>query len=374
MSTSEAGQETTCEVEELRRQMAELRRELAQHQSSQTQASKLGWAREPGIDFLAHAGEMGERIRAFDWASTSLGAIENWPESLRTAMSLCLKSPFPTLIYWGSEFLYIYNDAQIPVVGNRHPHALGRPFKEARPEIWPVVRPIVEDVLATGKAARVDDLLLVHRRSGYLEEEYDTCCYTPIMQESGEVGGIFTVVTTTTERVIAQRRLRTRRDLAALNAQGKGAEEVCRMVAQVLAGNPYDIPFALLYLVEDGRQRAQDCLLFQRQPRVSYSPDPAAGSPRGPTDAAGRGTGSKRSGCIRNGTAQCVASPQTGQFAPRLFPPRGQPSAGGLRTRRPGCLDHRSRERLPRCGRARNVTIVEVALPHTFLAGDGVGS
>jgi hypothetical protein len=53
MSTSEAGQETTCEVEELRRQMAELRRELASHQSIQTQASKPGWAREPGIDLLA---------------------------------------------------------------------------------------------------------------------------------------------------------------------------------------------------------------------------------------------------------------------------------------------------------------------------------
>src|SRR5690242_4062481 len=52
---------------------------------------------------LAGGGEMGALMRAQDWSQTSLGPIEDWPQSLRTAISICLDSRFPILIWWGSE-------------------------------------------------------------------------------------------------------------------------------------------------------------------------------------------------------------------------------------------------------------------------------
>src|SRR3712207_5364938 len=80
--------------------------------------------------FLAGGGEMGERIRTFDWSATPPGAPEGWPSSLRAALSICLHSAFPTAIYWGPELIHLYNDAWVPIPADRHPWALGRPASE----------------------------------------------------------------------------------------------------------------------------------------------------------------------------------------------------------------------------------------------------
>jgi len=72
-------------------------------------------------DFLVGGGEMGARIRAHNWAATPLGPIETWPQSLRSALSICLHSSFPTAIYWGPERRILYNDAWAPIPGPRHP-------------------------------------------------------------------------------------------------------------------------------------------------------------------------------------------------------------------------------------------------------------
>jgi len=95
--------------------------------------------------FLGGGGEMGERIRAFDWASTPLGAPETWPQSLRSAVTLCLGSRFPTVIWWGrQELIQLYNDACVPFLGqSKHPAYLGRSGRECWQEIWPTMGPAV---------------------------------------------------------------------------------------------------------------------------------------------------------------------------------------------------------------------------------------
>jgi DNA-binding NtrC family response regulator/signal transduction histidine kinase len=200
---------------------------------------------------------MGERIRAFDWASTPLGPIAGWPQSLRTAVSLCLKSRSPHTIIWGPQFVFLYNDALIPIMGNKHPGSLGRPAPECYAEIWPLVGPMLDSVRSTGRATWSEDTLVVVDRKGYLEETYATFSYVPILLESGAVGGTFEVTVPTTERVIGERRLRTLRDLASRVVGAQRIEEVCRMTADVLAANPYDIPFAQVYLLEGDRKRAR---------------------------------------------------------------------------------------------------------------------
>jgi PAS domain S-box-containing protein len=192
---------------------------------------------------------MGARIRSFDWSSTPLGPIGEWPSSLREAVSLCLLSRFQLAIYWGPQLVLLYNDAERDVLGALHPHALGRPAAEVLADIWDVVGPMLHGVMATGEATWSEDQLLPINRHGFIEESFFTYSYSPIPDRGG-VGGVLLVTVETTQRVLAERRLRTLRELAAETAMARTAEEACRRAAGVLAGNPSDLPFCLLYLTE----------------------------------------------------------------------------------------------------------------------------
>ena len=71
-------------------------------------------------------GEMARRIREMDWSTTPLGSSEAWPQALKLSLAMILASNFPMAIRWGSEQVLIYNDAYRPILGDKHPEALGR--------------------------------------------------------------------------------------------------------------------------------------------------------------------------------------------------------------------------------------------------------
>src|SRR5262249_29205466 len=104
------------------------------------------------LNFLAGGGEMGERIRHFDWSRTPLGPIEHWPQSLKTAARIMLGSRYQMFIWWGDELINLYNDAYAPLLGQRHPSALGQRAEPLWPEIWPVVGPQTQTVLRENRA------------------------------------------------------------------------------------------------------------------------------------------------------------------------------------------------------------------------------
>ena len=187
-------------------------------------------------------------VDEFDWAATPIGSSASWPQSLRTSVSICLASRFPILIWWGPELIKIYNDAYAPILGEKHPRALGARGRDVWPEIWPVIGPMLDQVWYERKATWSDDQLLMMNRHGFLEETYFTFSYSPILDESGGVGGIFTAVSETTTRVVGERRLDTLRRLAARAAEATTVEEACRNAAEILAANPSDVPAAGLYL------------------------------------------------------------------------------------------------------------------------------
>ena len=216
---------------------------VAEQSGSKTPSSVVG------------GGEMGAAIRSFDWSRTPLGAIEGWPLSLRTATNACLSSRFAILVWWGPEFTMIYNDAYREIIAAKHPAALGQSGKECWNEIWDIVGPMLDSVVSSGQPTWSDDLQLLLEPHGYLEECYFRFSYSPIWDESGKVGGVFTPVTETTDRVIGERRLQTLRDLAVRTGEPRGVEQACDAVAAALATNPYDIPFALLYLTESSTQQ-----------------------------------------------------------------------------------------------------------------------
>jgi PAS domain S-box-containing protein len=211
----------------------------------------------PELTLFPGDSELAARMRALDWSQTPLGAVETWPQSLRISVSICLTSRFPILIWWGRELVMLYNDAYRPILGiSKHPQALGQRGQECWAEIWETIGPMLDSVMTQGEATWSDDGLLLLDRNGYVEECYFTFSYSPILNEMGGIGGIFTAVTETTERVLSKRRLRTLSELAAKTTGLTTVAEVCTASTAVLAENLADIPFALLYLLDPAQQQA----------------------------------------------------------------------------------------------------------------------
>src|SRR4029079_9621232 len=130
-------------------------------------------------------GRMAELIRRADFSSSPLGPPERWPQSLRTALSICLSSRFPMIIYWGPQLCVLYKDAYTPIFARKHPDMLGKPAHEAWSEIWDVLAPMYEAVMQGGEATWSEDQLLVLERNGFPEESYFTWSFSPIADESG---------------------------------------------------------------------------------------------------------------------------------------------------------------------------------------------
>ncbi len=204
-------------------------------------------------------GEMADRFREFDWASTPLGPVERWPESWRNAVNIILDSSFPTALALGSELIYFYNDAFIPLAGpSRHPHGLGTPVPRAWKEIWQqILQQRFEYVLRTGLPTFEVDMLLPLERSGYLEETFVTFSFAALRDAQNKPSGIFCTAIETTGRVIADRQLECLRALASQGSLAETPEAACREAVATLEANPRDVPFALLYLVDKGGKRAR---------------------------------------------------------------------------------------------------------------------
>ncbi len=208
-------------------------------------------------EFLEGGDEMDNLFRQKDWAQTSLGRTATWPQSLRSAVSICLGSPFPTAIYWGPELVLLYNDAWSPIPGAKHPEALGQPASAVWPESWQIIGPLLEHVTRTGKATRSKDQPLAMRRDGYIEECYFDSTFSPIRGESGRVEGIFNAVLETTERVIIERRLRLVCDLSACLAEARTYADVIAMAAETVGKDSADVPFALIYMFSSEEMEAR---------------------------------------------------------------------------------------------------------------------
>src|SRR5690242_10897719 len=117
-------------------------------------------------DCLAGGGLMGAMMRGVDWSATPLGPVASWPQSLRTALSMMLESRFAMVIAWGPDFRFFYNDRYTPILGTKHPFALGATSAAVFPEIWHLVGPELERA-RHGDAVAIDDWQLPLERNGY---------------------------------------------------------------------------------------------------------------------------------------------------------------------------------------------------------------
>ncbi|MEV0458203.1 SpoIIE family protein phosphatase [Catellatospora methionotrophica] len=190
-------------------------------------------------------------MRAVDWTATPLGAVGDWPQSLRTAVGILLSSRFPMWMAWGPQLTFFCNDAyRRDTLGHKYPWALGRPASQVWAEIWDDIGPRIETVLTTGRATWDEALLLFLERSGYQEETYHTFSYSPLRDESGTAVGMLCVVSEDTTRVISERRMATLRDLGSDFSIVRTQQELLTFTSRQLDRNRWDLPFTLTYLID----------------------------------------------------------------------------------------------------------------------------
>jgi signal transduction histidine kinase/CheY-like chemotaxis protein len=208
---------------------------------------------------FAGGGGMGALMRAFDWASTPLGPVSSWPQSLKTTVGIVLACPFPMLIWWGPELRHLYNDAYRPILGAKHPASLGQTGSQVWAEIWDILGPRADKARSGAGATFEEDLLLPMDRFGYVEETYFTFSYSPIPEPTAPngVGGVLVTCTETTGRVIGERRVRALRDLGAGAAEAKRARDAAARAAGTLAEYAIDLPFVLIYLLDERREHLE---------------------------------------------------------------------------------------------------------------------
>lgn len=212
-------------------------------------------AKNADINFLVGGGEMGKRMRELDWSKTSLGPTNMWPQSLKTAVRIMLTCRQPMFVWWGEELINLYNDPYKAILGGKHPEVLGQPAFRVWREIWDQVGPRAESAILNNEGTYDEALLLIMERNGYPEETYYTFSYSPVPNDQGDTGGIICANTDDTQRIIGKRQLALLGELAARTADARTFDEACTLSASCLESNPYDLPFAMIYLIEPQKQQ-----------------------------------------------------------------------------------------------------------------------
>jgi PAS domain S-box-containing protein len=231
---------------------------------------------EPGnFTFLSGGGEMGRLTREKDWSGTPVGAPSGWPQSLRTILYVILNAKFPMFLWWGEELICFYNDAYRPSLGNRgkHPGILGMPAKEAWTEIWDVIKPLIDQVLAGGSTFSEDQLIPIYRND-QLEDVYWTFSYSPVIGEHTKPEGVLVTCQETTEKVKTLQSLLEREDqlLFTIEAADLGTWDL-NPVTNKFKGNDrlkewfgltqdedIDLSMAIDNIAEKDRQRVSDAI------------------------------------------------------------------------------------------------------------------
>ena len=205
---------------------------------------------------FATGGKVGALLQAFDWSTTPLGSPDTWPQSLVSTVSICLSTRFPIAVYWGPEYILLYNDAWIPLEGDRHPAALGRPVRDVRPEIWGFLGPSFERAFHDGEAISAERQFFASARHGYVEECYFDYGISPIRGEEDRIVGLFMPASETTARVLARRRGQLLHAFATGTAGASSVEQSCVLGTDILASGAADVPFCMTYLMSENDRLA----------------------------------------------------------------------------------------------------------------------
>ena len=207
----------------------------------------------------AEPSELSRLIQDKDWSQTPIGPMSRWSPTLKMTVNFLAANRFPILLWWGPDYVSIYNDAYRPVLGTKHPMALGEPFRNVWPEIAHVLLPLIDTPFNGGPATWMDDILLEVNRYGFTEETHFTIAYSPVPDDTAPrgIGGVIATVVEISEKIVDGRRIAALRDLGATAGEARTAEDACAQAAHALRRHDKDVPFALFYLLDANGETAK---------------------------------------------------------------------------------------------------------------------
>lgn len=182
-----------------------------------------------------------------DWSTTPLGPVRGWPEELRVAVAQLMPCEMAMNLMWGPDLVQIYNQANLVLLGGKHPRAMGLPARDTWPEVWSQIGPLMQEVLDRGVSLHRVDAPMIIDRYGYPEETYWTFSYSPLRGPEARVGGLLAAAQETTEGVLYRRRMDTLHDLAALGLDPVSLERAAQRVVAVLEQDRFSVPFVAIY-------------------------------------------------------------------------------------------------------------------------------
>lgn len=209
-------------------------------------------AKRPPLGSVLSHGHLGNLdhlkwMREFDWASSRCGLIENWSSELRHACEFALATPDPVCIAWGEDLALVYNHGYSIMIGERHPGAMGLPFREVFKEVWPAYRSVFAGMAETGQSVYQEKLKRMLVRDGVLEECYFNIVIASVLAADGSMAGITTRFYETTQRVIFERRMHLLERTSKAMATTCNIENLYAAAASVLDDANGDVLFAALY-------------------------------------------------------------------------------------------------------------------------------
>lgn len=154
-----------------------------------------------------------------DWAEA--GGLAHAPAELRVLLTTLFDSPEPMWLAWGpQDKTFFFNDAYLPLLGDKLHGAMGAPLAQVWSDVWADVSAAIDDAFAGGHRS-FRNLPLHMDRDGSMKETFWTFSYSPLRLLTGEVAGIFCVVSEQTEQV-QQKNLHTRQ-VEAITEQARDA-------------------------------------------------------------------------------------------------------------------------------------------------------
>ncbi|WP_212823869.1 PP2C family protein-serine/threonine phosphatase [Polymorphospora rubra] len=192
-------------------------------------------------ELFERAGALRAAYQRVDWASTPLGPVESWTPTLRATVDLALQTRFPVTLFWGPELVLVYNEAYVPMIGDKHPAALGTPASAVFSEIWDSIGPMLTGVLSGERATWSEDLELFMDRHGFAEQCFFTFSYSAVRSPEGQVEGVIDIAAETTGQVVSRRRLVLLAQLTEALKDLDDPQRILRQAVTVLRANAQDL-------------------------------------------------------------------------------------------------------------------------------------
>eukprot|EP01113_Clastostelium_recurvatum_P035210 TRINITY_DN4878_c0_g1_i3.p1 TRINITY_DN4878_c0_g1~~TRINITY_DN4878_c0_g1_i3.p1 ORF type:complete len:406 (-),score=81.28 TRINITY_DN4878_c0_g1_i3:1008-2225(-) len=191
-------------------------------------------------------------MRNKDWSTTSLGHPDTWSNDLKMLVWTTLASHFPEHILLGSDYKFIYNDAYMPILGDRVDTSFAAPLSQVWGEIFEEIKAILDPVYFNGEKKFIDNGQFILTRNGYKEETYFTFSETPCYGSDGSIIGVRAILMETTGAVLHTRRMQSLRNLDLASISATTMADACTASLKSLETNNIDIPFGMLYLQDKG--------------------------------------------------------------------------------------------------------------------------